>query len=583
MPGLELVSVKYNSLLHFLFKYISSAHQSVEELSGCLGVFISFLKECCQLMFVPGMGDPTSSCQSACMLTSLLHVFISRVNMPDAKDSRKERRDLQDITHKLCEVLSQLSTANSIAPNGAITPTSSVKQPTPTPSEPVSPSDPPQCSADHTQGKAEVNDIVRCEDRPGEPLAQGGRGVIGTVASGEDGRQPVAELRDKQPSPSLKSPGMRSLTLLSNVLSHFIDSMFDSLEKDRVHLLLKAVLYNVWPFLRNHTLENKDYYAVSVKLLASLSGFQITRRSWSKETLELFLDHQFFIADTESLQQWKVVLDNLLTQDKTTFEDLLSRVYYSQNSGVVNIFMSSEQDAINGARLLKRTAFVIFSGEPDQYVSHLPDIQEKLSESLKLQRFPICCTQAFLLFRVLLIKCCPANLMSFWPTMTTELLNILLELEDLVVQYAVSPVPVSHDKLQLYFSACKFLDTALALSPEMLPHFQYLSWGIGHIPPFFTRSKPLVILRLYKAFLKVAGGEPNCHKFDLSPPYLRTQSISSLKELCPFFELLTTTSPQQQNLSFVPTKENIVDPRLAAVDKILLQDFAEPFSQTTCT
>lgn len=73
--------------------------------------------------------------------------------------------------------------------------------------------------------------------------------------------------------------------------------------------------------------------------------------------------------------RWKIVLDNLLTQDKVTFEDLLSRVYYSQNSGVVNIFMSSEQDAINGARLLKRIAFVVFSGEPDQYVSHLPDIQ----------------------------------------------------------------------------------------------------------------------------------------------------------------------------------------------------------------
>ena len=30
-----------------------------------------------------------------------------------------------------------------------------------------------------------------------------------------------------------------------------------------------------------------------------------------------------------------------------------------------------------------------------------------------------------------------------------------------------------------------------------------LSWGIGHIPPFVTRSKPLVMLRVYKAFLKV--------------------------------------------------------------------------------
>ena len=30
--------------------------------------------------------------------------------------------------------------------------------------------------------------------------------------------------------------------------------MFDSLEKDRVHALLKAVLYNLWPYLRDHRL-----------------------------------------------------------------------------------------------------------------------------------------------------------------------------------------------------------------------------------------------------------------------------------------------------------------------------------------
>ena len=51
------------------------------------------------------------------------------------------------------------------------------------------------------------------------------------------------------------------------------------------------------------SLESREYYTLSLKILASLSGFQITRRSWSKETLELFLDHQFFVSDMESLQQ----------------------------------------------------------------------------------------------------------------------------------------------------------------------------------------------------------------------------------------------------------------------------------------
>lgn len=79
----------------------------------------------------------------------------------------------------------------------------------------------------------------------------------------------------------------------------------------------------------------------------------------------------------------------------------------------------------------------------------------------------------------------------------------------------------------------------------------------------------------------MAMGKQNPHKLDSPPPYLRTQSISSLEELSPFFELLTTTSGQQSNLSFVLAGENSLDPRLATVEKILLQDFAEPFPLTT--
>ena len=38
------------------------------------------------------------------------------------------------------------------------------------------------------------------------------------------------------------------------VLSHFIDCVFDGSEKDKVISLLKSVMYNVWPHLHNHRL-----------------------------------------------------------------------------------------------------------------------------------------------------------------------------------------------------------------------------------------------------------------------------------------------------------------------------------------
>ena len=50
------------------------------------------------------------------------------------------------------------------------------------------------------------------------------------------------------------------------VLSHFIDCVFDGSEKDKVISLLKSVMYNVWPHLHNHRLVNLAFY-VSGKVL----------------------------------------------------------------------------------------------------------------------------------------------------------------------------------------------------------------------------------------------------------------------------------------------------------------------------
>ncbi len=96
------------------------------------------------------------------------------------------------------------------------------------------------------------------------------------------------------------------------------------------------------------------------------------------------------------------------------------------------------KEVFSGAILLKRMAFAIFSGEVDQYVKYLPDIQgepaqrdvrnvvvvvvvvrpqvrlfvvvvvvvvaEKLSEYLKVLRYPSICCEVLLTFRVLLLR-----------------------------------------------------------------------------------------------------------------------------------------------------------------------------------
>ena len=69
------------------------------------------------------------------------------------------------------------------------------------------------------------------------------------------------------------------------------------------------------------------YQTVSLilRLLASLSGYQYTRKSWKKEGMELLLDSQFFQMDLPSLQHWRSTVDNLMTHDKTTFKELMGK------------------------------------------------------------------------------------------------------------------------------------------------------------------------------------------------------------------------------------------------------------------
>ena len=64
-------------------------------------------------------------------------------------------------------------------------------------------------------------------------------------------------------------------------------------------------------------------FSASSKLLANLSSYQYTRRSWKRECFDLLLDSCFFQMDLKSLKCWIIIIDNLMAHDKSTFLDLL--------------------------------------------------------------------------------------------------------------------------------------------------------------------------------------------------------------------------------------------------------------------
>ncbi|PRD26602.1 UNVERIFIED_CONTAM: Protein dopey-1 [Trichonephila clavipes] len=167
---------------------------------------------------------------------------------------------------------------------------------------------------------------------------------------------------------------VQALCSLAEFLAPVLDFVYVGEEKEKVIPLLSNIMHYVTPYLKNHSGHNIPSFRACCQLLANISGYQHTRKAWKKEAFELLLDASFFQMSCSCVGYWRSIIDHLMTHDKTTFRDFMSRVSVAQ-SGSLNLFSSKEQEYEQRAQLLKRLAFVIFCSEIDQYQKYMPDIQ----------------------------------------------------------------------------------------------------------------------------------------------------------------------------------------------------------------
>ncbi|KAG8306606.1 Protein dopey-1 [Homalodisca vitripennis] len=234
---------------------------------------------------------------------------------------------------------------------------------------------------------------------------------------------------DNSATTSVAQYSVAALTVLAQLLAPLLDVSYGSQEKERVVTLLTTLMYNVTPYLKNHTQRNAASLYASSQLLASLSGFQYTRKAWRKDAMDLLLEPTLFQMEARTLIFWKTIVDNLMSQDTATFRDLMGRVSGGQGNSL-SLFSSREQEYEQRAQLLKRLAFVILCSEKDQFHKHTPDIQERLAESLRLpQVVPGVQSQVFLCFRVLLLRMSPHHVTSLWPIIVSEVVQVMLHME----------------------------------------------------------------------------------------------------------------------------------------------------------
>ncbi|XP_063080542.1 protein dopey-2 isoform X3 [Cavia porcellus] len=412
-------------VLQFCYAFLQRLPVSAlqENFLSLLGV----LKESVQLNLAP---------PGYFLLLSLLNDFVTRT--PNL-ESKKDQKDLQEITQKILEAVGNIA-GSSLEQTSWLSRNLEVKAQ-------------PQVTLEESDMEEELCDAA------------------------------VASAMVSASAPSVYS--VQALSLLAEVLASLLDVVYRSDEKDKAVPLVSRLLYYIFPYLRNHSAYNAPSFRASAQLLSSLSGYAYTKRAWKKEVLELFLDPTFFQMDT-SCAHWKSIIDHLLTHEKTMFKDLMN-----MQSSSLKLFSSFEQKAM----LLKRQAFAVFSGELDQYHLYLPLIQERLTDNLRVGQTPIVAAQMFLFFRVLLLRISPQHLTSLWPIMVSELIQIFVQLEDDLKEEdeslrnsskinkkisapdgnGPSTGEMAPSELVLYLSACKFLDTALSFPPDRMPLFQIIS------------------------------------------------------------------------------------------------------------
>ncbi|XP_028447069.1 protein dopey-2 [Perca flavescens] len=493
-------------MLQFSYAYIQSI--SAQTLQENVAPLLCLLRESVQLNLAP---------PGHFLLLGILNDIVNR--LPNL-DNKKDTRDLQEVTQRILEAVGGIA-GSSLEQTSWLSRNLEVK---------VQPQVCPE---------ADEPEDVDVDGDHYESVAQASTMVSSSAPSGYS---------------------VQALVLLAEVLAPLLDMVYRSDEKEKAVPLISRLMYYVFPYLKNHSAYNMPSFEASAQLLSSLSGYAYTKRAWRKEVFELFMDPLFFTMAASCAPSWKSIIDHLLTHEKTMFKDLMS-----MQSGSLKLFANVDQKPM----LLKRQAFAMFSGEVDQYHLYLPSIQERLTEALRMNPSPGVSAQMFLMFRVLLLRISSQHLTSLWPIMVTELIRILARLEKAlqldkevsklakVVRGALDrngPVNFSQAELDMYLSACKFLDASLAFPPERMPLFQMYRWafvpevdvtryggpenalieGEQECTPHVVR----VLEGIQQRYKMLNGLSEESSTEHLTFPLLTQRSLSSITQLLPFLHTL---------------------------------------------
>ncbi|KAJ3062647.1 hypothetical protein HK102_008700, partial [Quaeritorhiza haematococci] len=254
-------------------------------------------------------------------------------------------------------------------------------------------------------------------------------------------------------------------------------------DQDRIISLLSNLSYYVINPTFKTKPSNSTFHAGVLDVLCAMSKLPfVYKKAWRKEVWEVFSDAKFFVNQGSTrvlLAKWKIVVQSLMVQDGISggggsggsgsgsgggpdrLGELVSRISAVPTT---SLFLTRDQEIALRAQSVRKLTFALYAGAVDQYLPHLPGIQEKLVEILRGPSGAMH-IEVYLCLRVLVCRISMVHLANLWPILLTEMIRlftIFLKSNDSEKQ-----------DLAVFLAACKLLDLLMVLSVE---EFQWHQW-----------------------------------------------------------------------------------------------------------
>jgi len=251
---------------------------------------------------------------------------------------------------------------------------------------------------------------------------------------------------------------------ISNVVFPIIRKIL--IDQEKVINACNNISYYIISNVFKNRNEETIALVVTLDLIIEMMKISYTHRCYRKEIWEMFYNAKFFKMNLKISSRWKKIMNTIVQSENEKLNDLMSRI---TTGSPTNIFLSRDQELANRALMLRRLAYIIFSGENDQYLKQLPLIQEKIVELLK-ESNNFTNIEVYLFLRVLFRRISAKHLANFWPVIFTELFNLF---EKYIDVSDMTDKEYTDEELKLLLSSFKFLELLIVLAPQ---EFQLHQW-----------------------------------------------------------------------------------------------------------